>query len=170
MRHPTNAPARAPAPVDPARDTGPADALARVLDDLVGIPGTKYRVGLDGLLGLIPGVGDAAGALMSATIVIQAARMGVSRPVLLRMLGNLAIDSAAGAVPVLGDLFDFAFKANRRNVTLLRAEMERPGVERRGSTLRLAGVAIVVLVLLGGMVFVAFWVARQLMDLLRGAF
>src|SRR5678815_1063169 len=83
------------------------------------IPGTRYRVGLDGLLGLIPGVGDAAGALLSAYILYEAIRLGASSTVLLRMIANIGIDTVGGAIPIVGDIFDMAWKANKKNACLL---------------------------------------------------
>lgn len=95
--------------------------LSRLLDEQFRIPGTTYRVGLDGLLGLIPGVGDAAGALLSAYIVYEAIRLGVPSTVLLRMLANIGIDTVGGAIPVVGDIFDMAWKTNKKNAALLHA-------------------------------------------------
>ena len=106
-------------------------ALSRLLDDSFGIPGTRWRFGLDGLLGLIPGAGDAATAVLSAYIINEARKLGVRRGTLARMLGNLAVDVAVGAVPVIGDLFDVAFKANRRNMRLLVRELRKTGAMRQ---------------------------------------
>ena len=87
--------------------------LSRLLDEQFRIPGTTYRVGLDGLLGLIPGVGDAAGALLSTYILYEAMRLGAPSTVLLRMVANIGIDTVGGAIPVVGDIFDIAWKANK---------------------------------------------------------
>ena len=95
--------------------------LSRLLDEQFRIPGTMYRVGLDGLLGLIPGVGDAAGALLSAYIVYEAIRLGAPSTVLLRMIANIGIDTVGGAIPVVGDIFDMAWKTNKKNAALLHA-------------------------------------------------
>jgi hypothetical protein len=95
--------------------------LSHLLDEQFRIPGTTYRIGLDGLLGLIPGVGDAAGALLSIYILYEAMRLGTSRPVLLRMIANIGIDAVGGAVPIVGDIFDMAWKANKKNAALLHA-------------------------------------------------
>src|SRR5437660_9380713 len=95
--------------------------LSRLLDEQFRIPGTRYRLGLDGLLGLIPGVGDAAGALLSAYILYEAMRLGAPSTVLLRMVANIGIDTVGGAVPVVGDIFDIAWKANKKNAALLHA-------------------------------------------------
>jgi Domain of unknown function (DUF4112) len=95
--------------------------LSRLLDEQFRIPGTAYRVGLDGLLGMIPGVGDAAGALLSAYILYEAIRLGAPKTVLLRMVANIGIDTVVGAIPVMGDIFDIAWKANKKNAALLHA-------------------------------------------------
>jgi hypothetical protein len=113
-------------------------ALARWLDDAIQIPGTKLRIGLDPLLGLIPGVGDAAGALLSAYLVLAAARLGAPAGVLGRMAVHLAVDAFVGAVPFFGDLFDFGWKANTRNLRLLEAWLADPGPTRRASGLVVA--------------------------------
>lgn len=93
--------------------------LTRLLDDAVRIPGTKYRLGLDSLIGLVPGAGDIVGGALSAYIIYEASRLGVSRLTLARMLSNLAVDLLLGSVPVAGDIFDVAWKANRKNMDLL---------------------------------------------------
>jgi hypothetical protein len=90
------------------------------------IPGTNLRFGLDPLLGLIPGGGDAAGAVLAGWILVEAVRMGASRVTLLRIAGNVALDAALGAVPFIGDIFDFAWKANLRNVALLDRHLAAP--------------------------------------------
>jgi len=95
--------------------------LSRLLDEQFRIPGTTQRIGLDGLLGLIPGVGDAAGALLSTYILYEAIRLGTPTSVLLRMVANIGIDTVVGAIPVAGDIFDIAWKANKKNAVLLHA-------------------------------------------------
>lgn len=93
--------------------------IAHLLDDSVPIPGTNYRVGIDPILGVIPGAGDTVAAGLSLYIVFEAARIGVPTPTLARMLANIAIDTVVGSIPFIGDLFDAWFKANRRNVDLV---------------------------------------------------
>ena len=141
-------------------------ALARLLDDAVHVPGTRVGLGLDAVLGLIPGVGDAAGGLVSAFLVVQAARMGVPRAVLLRMLVNVGIDSVVGAVPLLGDLFDIGWKANRRNVALIEEAIAAPEAARRASIGAIVGVlAVLALMVAGGIlltVLVMRWLAQHL--------
>jgi hypothetical protein len=94
--------------------------LAYWLDDRFRIPGTSRRVGLDGLIGLVPGIGDVGTTLIAAYIVLEAARLGVPKTVLARMLANVGVDFAIGLVPLVGDLADLAWKSNRRNAKLLR--------------------------------------------------
>lgn len=100
--------------------------LANLLDAAVRVPGTRFRVGIDPILGLIPGVGDAASTLCSLYILYEAVRLNRPRPVLAKMTVNIALDALIGAVPVLGDLFDFAFKANQRNLRLMGITPDPP--------------------------------------------
>jgi hypothetical protein len=95
--------------------------LSFILDEYFRIPGTKYRIGLDGVLGLLPGIGDTLGMLLSAYILFEATRLGVPRPTRLRMAANIALDTLVGAIPLLGDVFDVAWKANKKNIALLNA-------------------------------------------------
>ena len=106
------------------------EMLANLLDAQFGIPGTRLSFGLDSLVGLIPGIGDAITAVPAAYIIYRAERLGVPAPVLARMIANLLIDTAVGSVPVVGDLFDAAFKANRRNVALLKEHLAKEGGPR----------------------------------------
>ncbi len=109
-----------PAPTDGPGSDRFIRTMTHLLDELVPIPGTRMRVGLDGLVGLfLPGLGDLAGGLTSGLILLQAVRRGAPKVVLVRMLGNVALDSLVGIVPILGDAFDLAFKSNRRNLRLL---------------------------------------------------
>lgn len=111
--------ASSPAPEAQEAELRRLRRLAWVLDASLRVPGTRFRVGVDGLIGLVPGVGDLAGGLVSAWLVWRAHRLGARRRVLARMAGNALVEAVLGTVPVLGDLFDFGFKANLRNVRLL---------------------------------------------------
>jgi hypothetical protein len=95
-----------------------ARRLATLLDDAVTLPVVNVKIGLDSLVGLLPVSGDLAAAVCSLYIVLEAVRSGVPRPVVARMLFNITVDVAVGSVPVVGDLFDVFWKANRRNVEL----------------------------------------------------
>ena len=101
------------------------DFLATLLDSAVLIPGTKIRFGADAVIGLVPGIGDAITTALSAWIVYEAHRLGMPRHLLVRMIGNVAIDGLFGAVPLVGDLFDVMWRANKRNMRLLRQHLER---------------------------------------------
>ena len=156
-----NMPARVESPgsVDRAR------ALTRILDDAIQIPGTNFRIGLDPIIGLIPGAGDVVAGAMSAYLLLVAQRAGAPTAVLLRMLGNLAVDSVVGAVPFLGDFFDAGFKANRRNLTLIERYLDRPVATRQASRgFVLAALAVVVLITVGA-VAIAIWLVRLLLSL-----
>lgn len=100
------------------------DRLSRKLDAAFRIPGTRFRVGFDSIVGLIPGVGDVATMLPAAWIILESHRMGLPRHKLVQQGINVAIDGALGSVPLIGDLFDAGFKANLRNVAILRAHLE----------------------------------------------
>lgn len=138
------------------------DTLGYVLDNSIPIPGTSRRFGLDAVIGLVPGFGDAAGSLMSAYIVVQAARLGAPAPSLVRMLLNVGIEAVVGAIPFAGDLFDAWFKANARNVALLRRELERPGSTRRGSTGVVLAVVLALVLILGAMGWLAISIIQAL--------
>jgi hypothetical protein len=101
--------------------------LAWLLDSSMRVPGTDFRIGLDALLGLLPGAGDAAGVLLSGYIVLEAARMGAPGRTLVPMVLNVAVEAFVGAIPLAGDVFDAAWKANQRNVSLLNAWLDVPG-------------------------------------------
>ena len=133
-----------PVRTDPATNLR---SLARLLDQAVKVPGTNIRFGLDSVIGLVPGLGDLAGAAMSGYIVLASARLGAPAPVLVRMVANVAIDAVVGAIPLLGDLFDVGFRANTRNTALLDRHLAAPAATKRASLGVVAGI-VVVLVLL----------------------
>ena len=96
------------------------EGLATFLDSSIPLGKTGYRIGMDPLIGLIPGIGDPLSALIGGYIIVEAARLGTSRLTLTKMMFNLGFDTLLGAVPFVGDLFDFAFKANQRNILLVQ--------------------------------------------------
>jgi len=100
--------------------------LAWLIDGAFGLPGTKFRFGLNSIIGLLPVGGDAVLAGLSLYIVYEAARLGVPRPQLARMLGNVALEFVGGSIPVLGDIFDMALKANLRNLALIEHHVGEP--------------------------------------------
>lgn len=127
-----------------------ARSLARVMDNAVAIPGTKFRIGVDALLGLFPGVGDVLSGVMSSYIVLTAWRRGASAAVIGRMLANIGIDTVLGSLPVAGDVFDAAFKSNVRNVKLLERYVAAPQeVERRSLRRMMLAVVVVSAIIVG---------------------
>jgi hypothetical protein len=107
------------------------DLLAALLDSRWRIPGTSIRFGLDAVVGLVPVLGDAATGIVSAYIVLRARSCGAGNILVARMLGNVLLDTVVGSIPVLGSIFDVYFKANNRNITLLRRHLGKVEVGRR---------------------------------------
>jgi hypothetical protein len=145
------------------------ELLARWMDNVFEIPGTKIRFGLDAIIGLVPGIGDALTALVSMYILKVAARRGVPRVVLLRMSSNLAIDYVVGSLPVVGDIFDVYWKANIKNVDLLRRHaLAEPSAARHGSAgdwLFVGGLIAALIALLVGCGTIAYFVVAGLWHL-----
>jgi hypothetical protein len=142
--------------------------LARLLDNSIPIPGTSWKIGFDPIVGLIPGIGDLIGAVISGYIILEAARAEVPTLTMARMLANIGIDTLVGAVPALGDVFDAAWKANMRNAALLErhiAESVTPKREKRG-VIGATVLALIVLVLIvGAGLALGIFVARLLWGL-----
>ena len=103
-----------------------ARRLARFMDASVGVPLTRFRFGFDALVGVVPVLGDAIGAAISAYILAVAVRMGVARSTLLEMLWNIVIEAVGGSVPAVGDVFDAAWRSNVRNVALIERDLQIP--------------------------------------------
>jgi uncharacterized protein DUF4112 len=141
--------------------------MARLLDTAVQIPGTGFRFGLDAVIGLVPGIGDAIGAILSAYIIYRAARLGAPNPTLARMLGNVALDTIVGEIPLLGDLFDAGWKSNIRNVKLLEQHLEQPAAAKAGSRRVLLLLAGGLLILLVAVVAVGVLVANFVWELVK---
>ena len=148
------------------------DLLSHLLDDFLRIPGTSIRFGLDGIVGLVPGVGDLLGGLASCLLILAACVRGVPRVTVARMMLNVAIETAVGSLPVVGDMFDIWFRANRRNYALMTQSLGTSplAAPRRRSwadwlfllaaLLALLGLILLPLVLFG-------WVGAHLLSLLR---
>jgi Domain of unknown function (DUF4112) len=101
------------------------DALSKLFDTALIIPGTHIRFGLDALIGLVPGIGDLITTATSLYLVYEARQLGAPKHLILRMIGNMALDGMVGAIPLVGDAFDVMFRSNRRNMTLLRNHLDR---------------------------------------------
>lgn len=145
--------------------------VALIMDNLIRVPGTKFRIGLDPIIGLIPGLGDSSSAFVSAITIFQAARQGLPRIVLARMALNVLINTLGGALPFVGDVFSLWFKSNQRNYDLLL----KHGPERRTESTKgdwifvislLTALAVAVLLIGVGAVFLLYQTVRLLGDLL----
>jgi hypothetical protein len=145
------------------------ELLARLFDSSIPIPGTTFTIGLDGLIGLVPGIGDLVGGAVSSWVIYQSARLGVPKAVLARMVLNMGVDLGLGAVPLVGDLFDLGWKANSKNVALAVTHLKRGGdgsrspreisALARGAAL-LLGVALLLMVV--ATVTLVAWLLKQL--------
>ena len=113
-----------------------------VLDELVSVPGTGIKVGLDPLIGLIPVAGDAFAALIGSWVILEASRFGIPKVVLGRMIANMVVDLGIGAIPLVGDLYDVAFRSNSRNLDLFRRHALDPDASTRGEEAFFLGLAL----------------------------
>ncbi len=154
---------------DPASRTKRVRVLAKLLDNSIAIPGTGWKIGFDPIVGLIPGIGDLIGAVLSGYIVLEAARADVPAMTLMRMLANVGIDTLLGAIPALGDVFDAAWKSNTKNVALLERHLsgDKAALARdRRNSLGMISLAVIVLILiLGAGLVLGIAVARLLWSL-----
>jgi hypothetical protein len=141
--------------------------LSRLLDSAIGIPGTRYRFGLDAIVGLVPGIGDAIGAIFSSYIIFQAARLGVPKLTLVRMIGNVGVDTIVGEIPLLGDLFDVGFQSNIRNLSLIEKHVHRPAAAKAQSRRVLVVLGIALLALVVGIAAVGVIVAELVLHAIR---
>lgn len=137
--------------------------LAWLLDSSIRLPG-GFRIGVDGIIGLIPGVGDLVAAALSSYIIGSAARMGVPASMLIRMGMNVLLELVVGAIPLFGDIFDFVFKANERNVRLIDAHLDEPHANRAQSRWIVASVIAFLLLVIG----LALTVTIHLLGMLWG--
>jgi hypothetical protein len=153
-------------PAGTGASASPADveALAWLLDNSIPIPGTGRRIGLDALVGLVPGLGDMLSGGLGLVVVLRGAQLGVPGIVLARMLANVAIDFVIGSVPLIGDAFDLWFKANMRNVRLIRRHAVAPGASTAGAW-AFFGVLLGVVVLLA---VGAVWVLWSILSAIFG--
>jgi hypothetical protein len=123
------------------------------MDAMIPIPGTKWRIGLDPLLGLVPGIGDTLGGLASIYAILVADRLGAPPSVLARMGLNVGIDALVGAIPLLGDLFDVGYRANSRNVAVVEEWLASPRETRRSSRAVVALVVVAVVLVVAAVAF-----------------
>lgn len=144
------------------------NTVARLMDDAFRVPVLGFRMGLDPLLGLLPGFGDVLGATFSGWMVITAARMGAGPATIVRMLMNLGLDALVGAVPLLGDVFDVAFKANRRNLRIVQDQVVDPERVTRRSRAVVAGAVLGVVAFLAALLGLLGWLTASVWGLLAG--
>jgi hypothetical protein len=131
--------------------------MSHILDDLVEVPGTGRRIGVDPVLGLVPVVGDAVSALASIWVIAEAARFRLPPIVLARMVVNAVVDLVIGAIPVIGDLFDFVAKANRRNLDLFRRHASDPNASTADQKAFFAGLVLLLVGIVWLMVQLVGW-------------
>ena len=139
-----------------------AEFLAKILDTTVKIPGTPFYLGLDPLLGLIPGIGDMIANLIGTVILILAARLRVPQIVIARMSLNLVLNGTIGAIPILGDLFSIWFRSHARNAELLRRAATQPHRETQQARLYVAGIIAGTVVLLLLAIAAVLWIVVKL--------
>ncbi|WP_035354110.1 DUF4112 domain-containing protein [Edaphobacter aggregans] len=144
------------------------DILSHVLDDFIKIPGTSIRFGLDGIMGVVPGIGDILGGVASCIIIIAAWMRGVPSVTVVRMVANIAIEVVVGSIPVLGDAFDIAWRANRRNYALLTGSMYEPRKHTIQSWIFLIVLSMVLMALMLVPMLLLAWLANGLMHALFG--
>ncbi len=143
-------------------------ALSHILDNALPIPGTPYRVGIDPLLGLFPAAGDYLSAGLSAYIIVEAALMGASKATLTRMTFNVVRDTFVGIIPVVGDLFDLAIKANAANMALLEAHLESQTHRRKadwGFLIILLAIIVLAVVMVAAL---SLWLLTTLLGIITG--
>jgi hypothetical protein len=137
--------------------------LAWLMDESIAIG--PWKIGLDGIIGMIPGVGDMAGAAVSAVIILGAAQKGIARSAVIRMVINTAVDGIFGSLPLVGDIFDFAYKSNIRNIQIYREALrgERKPVKDWGFILLVAVILLMILLIpLIGLIYLARFLAPYL--------
>ncbi|QNI37469.1 DUF4112 domain-containing protein [Edaphobacter albus] len=144
------------------------DILSHILDDFIQIPGTSIRFGLDGIVGLIPGIGDVIGGIASCIIIIAAWARGVPYVVLARMVTNIVIEVGIGTIPVVGDAFDIAWRANRRNYALLTGSLYQPRKHTVQSWIFLLFLCVTLIALMLLPMLLIAWLANGLMHTMFG--
>lgn len=135
------------------------DEMVRLMDRRFRIPGTRFRFGLDPILGLLPVVGDLTSFAISGGLILYMLRFGVSRKVVILMLLNISLDAIIGSIPVIGNIFDFYFKANSRNISLLRRHYQEGKYQGKGSWIIMLVAGVLIL-----MIFAFLWGLWKLID------
>lgn len=139
------------------------DRMARLMDDEFSIPGTRFRFGLDPLLNLVPFAGNGFTVLVSALLVIAMHKFGVSGKVVVKMMGNIAIDGIIGAIPLIGNIFDFYYKSNTKNVELLKSHYAEG--KHQGSGLGLIIITLLIILgVLGLIIYAGIWILNEVLQ------
>ena len=142
--------------------------ITQIFDQAFAIPGTTFRFGLDALFGLVPGLGDIAGALVAVYAMRVARQLNAPPAIQLHMLSNIALDALIGMVPIAGDLFDFAFKAQTRNLALLDAYLATPHKAARRSRRGMLLIALATIIVFGTLSALGLWMIYLLVRWLGG--
>jgi len=152
-----------------APDLSWVDSLTHLLDSRFKLPGTNFRFGLDPILGLIPGIGDATSMLISGVLILHMYRHGASRKAIIMMVGNVLLDAIIGSIPIVGSIFDFAYKANERNIRIMKRHYYEGRYQGRGT-----GMMIVAGLLILGVIVLILWgtweIVSWLFESLQGGF
>jgi hypothetical protein len=142
--------------------------IAFIMDEVIRVPGTQFRFGLDPLIGLIPGIGDTSSALVSAFALIQAVRLGVPKVLLMRMALNILVNEVIGVIPVIGDTFSFWFKSNARNYEIIKTHRLGPSVARRSDWLFVIAVLVILCLVVCAGLAISFFILGAMARLLFG--
>lgn len=136
--------------------------VAALLDDMFRVPGTNIRFGLDAIIGWVPGIGDSLAGIASFLIVFASWQRGVPSVTLLRMVANVALETTLGAIPVVGDIFHIAWKANRRNYRLLLREKAQPGQNRKRDWKFLLLILLAAVAAIGIPIVIVIWLLHRI--------
>ncbi len=146
-----------------APDLGWVDNLTNLMDSRFRLPGTNFHFGLDPILGLLPGIGDATSLLISGTLIFYMYRHGASRKAMILMVGNVILDATIGSIPILGNIFDFAYKANEKNIRIMKRHYQEGKYQGKGT-----GILIAIGLILLALIVLILWATWQIVEWLFG--
>jgi len=163
-------------PPAPTRKAKASQVVAYVMDEIMGLPGTKLKVGLDPLLGLMPAGGDAASGTISCVALFEAMRRGLPTPAIRQMMGNIALNAGIGTIPIIGDIFSLIFRSNSRNRDIINRELANlpPEGERKSNWWPIISVMLMTIIFIIGCIalnlFIWYLITSQLVGGLKGLF